>query len=71
MTSIKIFTHVVGTIACVIGGMIAFIFLFPSYAMEQGVTDDSLKSLFIIYVMWMALFAVSLHVYVEETRRKR
>ena len=70
MTSIKIFTHVVGTIACAVGGIIAFIFLFPSYAMEQGITDDSLKSLFIIYVMYLALFAVSLHVYVQETRRR-
>ncbi len=70
MTTIKIFTHIVGTIACVVGGMLAFIFLFPSFAMDHGITDDSLKSLFIMYVMWMALFALSLHVYVSEVRRK-
>jgi hypothetical protein len=71
MTSIKIFTYVVGTMACLSGLLLCSTLLFPSFAMEHGVTDEGLKAQFIIYVMWMALFAVSLHVYVEETRRKR
>ena len=70
MKSIKIFTHVVGTITCAIGLMICLIVLFPSIAMGYGVTDESLKAQLIIFVMWLFLFAVSLHVYVGETRRK-
>jgi hypothetical protein len=38
--------------------------------MEYGVTDESLKAQLIIFVMWLFLFAVSLHVYVGETRSK-
>ena len=69
MTTIKIFTHVVGTIVCMVGALLCFTLLFPGKAMEYGVTDEGLKSLFIMYVMWMALFALSLHVYVGEVRR--
>lgn len=70
MKSIKIFTHVVGTIACAIGLAIAFIFLFPGYAMELGMEDANLKSLFVSFIIWMGLFAVSLHMYTDETRSK-
>lgn len=70
MTSIKIFTHVVGTMMSVVGMFICLTLCFPGYAMELGMTDDGLKSLFIVFVMWMFLFAVSMHVYAEETRRR-
>jgi hypothetical protein len=70
MTTIKIFTHVVGTIACLMGIMLCLILLFPSKAIELGVTDGGLRAQFFLFVGWMFLFAVSLHVYVGEARRK-
>ena len=70
MTSIKIFTYVVGMITCVVGALLCFTLLFPSTAIEFGVTDGGLKSLFIMYMMWMLLYAVSMHVYASEARRK-
>jgi hypothetical protein len=38
--------------------------------MEYGVTDGGLRAQFILFVGWMFLFAVSLHVYAGEMRRK-
>ena len=70
MKSIQIFTFIVGMMMSVIGIMICLVFLFPGYAMELGITDGGLVSLFILFVMWMFLFAVSMHVYAEETRRR-
>ena len=70
MRSIKIFTHVVGMMGCVVGAMLCFTLLFPSLAMEYGVTDEGLKAQFILFVGWMFLFAVSMHVYAGEMRKK-
>ena len=70
MKSIYLFTLVVGTMMSVVGMLICLVIVFPGYAMEFGMTDDSLKSLFIIFVMWMFLFAVSMHVYAQETRKR-
>ena len=69
MTTIKMFMLVVGTIACMVGAFLCFTLLFPGKAMEYGVTDEGLKSLFIVFIMWMTLFGLSLQVYVKETRR--
>ena len=54
----------------VVGMLICLTLCFPGYAMELGMTDNGLKSLLIIFVMWMFLFAVSMHVYAEETRKR-
>lgn len=71
MKSMYLFTLVVGTMMSVVGMLICLTLCFPGYAMEYlGMTDDSLKSLFIIFVMWMFLFAVSMHVYAQETRKR-
>ena len=69
MKSIKLFAFVVGMMMSVVGMLICLVIVFPGYAMEFGMTDEGLKSLLIIFVMWMFLFAVSMHVYAEETRR--
>lgn len=71
MTSIKIFTYVVGTMACFLGLTLCLIFLFPYQAEELGVTDGGIRSHSIIFIMWMGLFAVSMHVYAQESRRRR
>ena len=71
MKSIEIFTIIVGMMMSVVGILICLTLCFPGYAMELGMTDGGLKSLLIIFVMWMFLFAVSMHVYAEETRRSR
>lgn len=68
MTSLKIFVYVVGTMACIVGGLLSLCLLFPGYAIDHGITDEGLKSLFIMFMMWMFLFAISLHVYVGEMR---
>jgi hypothetical protein len=70
MKPFKIYMYIVGTMACLMGLMLCSILLFPSVAMEYGVTDGGLRAQFILFVGWMFLFAVSLHVYAGEMRRK-
>lgn len=71
MKSIYLFTLVVGTMMSVVGILVCLTLCFPGYAMEYlGMTDEGLKSLLIVFVMWMFLFAVSIHVYAEETRKR-
>jgi hypothetical protein len=70
MKSILFFTLIVGMMMSVVGMLICLTLCFPGYAMELGMTDDGLKSLLIVFVMWMFLFAVSMHVYAEETRKR-
>jgi hypothetical protein len=70
MKSIKLFTHIVGTIMSVVGMLICLVLFFPGKAIEYGMTDGGLRSLLILFVMWVFLFAVSMHVYAEETRKR-
>ncbi len=71
MTSTKFYTYITGTVSVIIGLSLCLIFLFPSKAIEMEITDGAVRALSVLFILWFAFFALSLHTYVGELRSGR